>query len=64
MQVGRQGSSALRIWWVTFFIMQGDWWLEKTASSFMGVLAPPGYPVKCVFKSAEGLSGLKLLPLV
>ena len=38
------------------FIIQGEQGLEKPASSFLGVLAPPWYPVRCVFKSAEGWS--------
>ena len=38
------------------FIMQGEWGSEKTTSSFLGVVAPPKYPVRCVFKSAEGQS--------
>ena len=35
------------------FIIQGEWGLEKPASSFLGVVAPQ-YLLKCVFKSAEG----------
>ena len=30
--------------------------LGKLASSFLGVAVPPRYPVRCVFKSAEGRS--------
>ena len=32
------------------FILQGEWGMEKPASSSLGV-APPRYPVRCVFKS-------------
>jgi len=32
------------------FILQGEWALEKPASSFLGVAAPPRYLVRCVFK--------------
>ena len=35
------------------FIIQGEWGLEKPASSFLGIVAPPWYLVRCVFKSAE-----------
>jgi len=38
------------------FLIRGEWGSEKTASSFLGVVAPPGSPVRCVFKSAEGRS--------
>ena len=38
------------------FIIQGEVGLEKPASSFLGVIAPPYYLVRCVFKSAEGPS--------
>ena len=37
-------------------ILQGEWGSEKPASSFLGVAAPPLYPVRCVFKPAEGWS--------
>ena len=36
------------------FMLQGEWRVEKTSSSFLGVLAPPWYPVRCVFKSQKG----------
>ena len=39
----------------TVFFIQGEWGLEKPTLSFLGVVAPPGYLVRCVFKSAEGL---------
>ena len=32
------------------FIVQGEWGAEKTASSFLGVAAPPRYQVRGVFK--------------
>ena len=35
------------------FIIQGEWGSEKTTSSFLGVVAPPWYQVRCVFKLAE-----------
>ena len=35
------------------FIIQGEWGWERPTSSFLGVVAPPSYPVRCVFKSAE-----------
>ena len=38
------------------FIVQGEWGSEKPASSFLGVVAPPWYPVRCVFRLAEGQS--------
>ena len=41
------------------FIIQGERGSEKTASSFLGILeieVPPRYPVRCVFKAAEGRS--------
>ena len=39
------------------FIIQGEWGWEKTASSFLGVVAPPPqYPLRCVFKLAGGWS--------
>ena len=38
------------------FIIQGECRLEKYASSFLEVAAPPQYLVRCVFKSAEGQS--------
>ena len=38
------------------FIIQGEWGSEKTASSFLGVVAPPWYQVRSVFKSTEGWS--------
>ena len=38
------------------FILQGERGLEKPASSFLGVAAPPWYPVRGVFTSAEGWS--------
>ena len=38
------------------FIIQGEWGSEKSAPSFLGVVAPPRYPVRCVFKSAESRS--------
>ena len=56
MQAGRHGSSAQRIQWATGFVIQGEWWLEKPTSSFLGVPAPPWYRARCVFKSADGWS--------
>lgn len=56
MQVGRQGSSAPRI------IIQGEWELEKTTSSFLGVVL--------LLSTQEGVysnqqkDGPQLLPLV
>ena len=38
------------------FIIQGEKGLEKPASSLLGVVSPPWYLVRCVFKSAEGLT--------
>ena len=38
------------------FIIQDECESEKTTSSFLGVVAPPWYLVKCVFKSAVGQS--------
>ena len=38
------------------FILQGAWGLERPASSFPGVVAPPWYLVRCVLKTAEGPS--------
>ena len=40
------------------FIVQGEWRLGKTASSFLGAVVPPRYQVRCVFKSApaQGLN--------
>lgn len=35
------------------FILQGERGLEKPASSFLGVAAPPWYPVRGVFTSAK-----------
>ena len=55
MQAGRNGSSAPGIWWASF-IIQGEWGLEKPTSFFLGAVAPPQYPVRCVFKSTEGWS--------
>ena len=45
------------------FIILGVCGSEKTASSFLGVLAPPWYPVRCVFKSAEERSSNSCLGL-
>ena len=36
------------------FIILSGWGSEKTASTFLGVVAPPWYLVRGVFKSAEG----------
>ena len=38
------------------FIIRGEWGWEKPASSSLGVLAPPWYKVRYVFKSTEGRS--------
>ena len=54
MQAGRQGGSAPRISGQQFYHPRGVG-LKKPASSFLGE-TPPGYPVRCVFKSAEGQS--------
>ena len=43
------------------FITQGEWGLEKTASSFLGMVAPAWYSV-CIQISRRVV--LKLLPLV
>ena len=56
MQEGRQRNFAPQDSVGYSFIIQGEWGSEKTASSFLGVVAPPWYPVRCVFKSAEGRS--------
>ena len=57
MQAGRHRSSALRTQWATVLSSKGSGGLEKTTSSFLGVVAPPWCLVRCVFKSAEGWSG-------
>ena len=55
MQAGRHGSSAPRSPWATFYPPRGVG-VGKAASSFSGVAAPPWYPGRGVFKSAEGRS--------
>ena len=44
------------------FIIQGEWGLEKPASSFLGVVAPSQYQVRCIQIRRRVV--LKLLPLV
>ena len=52
--MGKQGGSApLDLMGYNFIIQEELGW-EKTASSFLGGVAPPWYPVRCVFKSVKG----------
>ena len=45
------------------FIIQGKWGLEKPASSFLGVVVSPWYPVRCVFNHQKGGSQTPALSL-
>ena len=55
----RWKQQARRLTWglgVYSFISQGEWGSEKTVSSFLGVVTPPWYQVRCIFILAEGRS--------
>ena len=64
MQAGRHGDSAWRILWVTVFISQGEWGLEKPASSFLGVSGKLLLSICKVCIQIHRRVVLKLLPLV
>ena len=55
MQVGRHGSSALRIWWATVLSSKRSGGRKRPPLplSSLGAGALPLYSVRCVFKSAE-----------